>query len=1691
MPIDSERIKLTLEITNPSALNFLKQKQTIKAALELGGADFNKLNKLKKEGLKIKTQLQLEGKGYDQLIKWQREGIKIKASIEGLPSLSTGSRSSGGGRTTSSGVPISQKDLNAAQVAEYDRIYAAKDAARDERERRDRFKRLFETYVKAQEQLTKATQDAARAAERMARANERAAEQLIRDLSRTSARGARTTNQFTRGFENSSPLEGPDAGMLSRRDRARIQERQYDAYQENLDRNERIRQSKIRQANIDAAKARTVEEFKLSGVNMKAFSMFKKFQTQEEDRLIRELEAETRRETTRNLADARKSVAFNNRVRRTSINDALGAGRNFRISQSGAPKLFRANTIEDRAITEVLRSPSFFNLDEVIEDVAFRNNTTPSRLTSALTIPRQGQGFGPLNPNRRKFFDPSRVDLKDKQLQKELGFSFLFGGPTALAGSLAGESIAPGGAFLGGAAAQVGVDLATRGFETLIETLRKAAEAGLVFNESILGISATLQATSRVTGPGGQELSFGDQLKFQQGRARDIQVAARSKLLKIGIGGEKEATLVQAIVAGAAQRGIQLTPEEAATLAERIGGAVQAQRPELLGNASQLRRDVEDLLSGLPNRTVLGSLVKGFAPNIGTAASGKDLIQASQGLAQFPAVLAGSRNNPVTALNQLNSAFDNLNTTVGDKLITSLIPAINSLSDALSDSRLAEGLTNFVVGIGTITSALAQLFLPKRGDLSSPKVDENSPLSEKIGSAISRTTLTAINPFAIYGNLFGSIGQGASFLENQVNPKGSSQEVQGKAEIRAGTVLENVLKDIGGGKAIDLGESSSGKDSIGSRLAAINSLPTLIDRVEEESIAQINKDLKDGLNNPNSNVTDLFKSQRERIKAARAISTQNKIGANLLGQSITQEKINEEAGLIDTSSFGGEFRLAQFQAQTDGLRKRQVQDEIKLRKEDIKSKQDLLDSAKKEAQDPNSKVSAESIRRLFKDVKDATAGLEEAENKLIKIRREETSTIDSAANAIQKRLTQEREAFNPSTFAGQRGLLDLENRSIGVERRRIASRRDKLREDLTTASTAGERADILDSLEQLDLDSRIAGNRSEILGQNRVRQSVSEASGKLDFIRLGQNDELARAQFGLNSRSLGLQGQSLDLQSASLKLSFAELADKSKELAGNFNQASRALEDFKKEAGNRSFGRQSQLLSAIDAAREKGVSESTISNLLFGTELSSLSTEGEGREAFERKAAESNLATLAGRFQTSRIKSEEAEEQIRLENAKKAAERAERSLAIQEANLKLDEQRLDIAKQQLIIDQKRLIQGEQDRQFNQLKQLIDLGLQFKGETGTFAETVQAAGADAQSKIEPFIKSIITGKPIPGFDERIKAQYGITPLPSGAVGLPTDAATGSVSIKKTGIPNPNDNLIMDAEGNYFNPEEASRNKSIYPTGRGVPLRESKEQGLYYDILARRQELVPGYDSGNFDAAQLAEANSKLSAEFGEDNFKDFQYFQNLNKGIFGDRKRALAMFEQYNKRKNKFADIRNYEFTDGKTRHLLDGKSYATQFFMDSALDRNDNMPSPVDGFEEFPPAATVAPGTVLPFELLESSVDVRNNALKGDVLRNTKGAIAYKEIAAALSGIRPGSDRKDSNNVFDSDFQTGKEQLAKIKPGFASTAVAQAAGEGHKEMVSKVGSLEQGLKSLVQAAMDAPGKTGAAFQAALQNSFGN
>jgi hypothetical protein len=886
------------------------------------------------------------------------------------------------------------------------------------------------------------------------------------------------------------------------------------------------------------------------------------------------------------------------------------------------------------------------------------------------------------------------------QGQGALGITGSFLGATAGAFSGNPENTLIGGQ-IGGAVGQ----FAATSFEKVAQALTHAAEAGIQFESSLLGISSILQANTVVSGPGGEALSTQEQLQIQSQEARQIQQSARAKLLPIGIAGEKEATLIQAIIAGASQRGIQLDASQAATVAERLGGAIQAQRPELLQNTSQVRRDVEDLLSGLPNRTVLGSLVKGFAPGIGEATTAEDLIRRTEGLKSFPESLRNS-DNPLVALNQFNATLDNLNVAIGDKLITTLAPALKEFTKVISDPELTkavgtltQNISNLVAGIIKTAANLAE----KTGKVINAAGPETTGAISGAGTGAATGAL-ALAKFGILPALGGAVvggilgaGQGQlSGLQSQtqqINETNKTLEAQleerrNKAQIAASP--EGRIKALLEGTGVEDFTPDNQVDSI-VKLQRTSAARDLIEANFTEKVKKLFA---------NADTQEDTLGALKALPGLKADARGQQLAANIGIGQLLQGLLSEQSQLFDVSNQGGQIN--------------QQRATLPITQEATKNAEERLQLAFQRAEDLRASIApgaSEDIRRET-NIK-ADAEVRAATDALIKARIAERDAIQQlTASETQRVKTLRDSQFDSGTFQGRLGLSQS---ALTDAKQRITNANstiNSLQEDLNLSSNPIDKANIQSRIDQAKLDRNAA--EVDKAGASRAIQTQT-----IDFA-----EGLSKATEAVKSYALAQEAARDKVQELNDRLSRAgiqreELGLRSQDLSDSILKASRALSDFAEDKGLRKLqaegATQSAAQSVFDTAIGAGFDSDTALSFLGGNVQSAFI---KGSPDFDPQAAGLNAVRQAqerlrvAQRDESRLSEDD---QLRFGGLQRDAQR----LQLQKQGIFLDERDLDRSERSIRREQELQPFEEKNRQFQTLRQLV--GLQQQG--------IEAPGAD--------------------------------------------------------------------------------------------------------------------------------------------------------------------------------------------------------------------------------------------------------------------------------------------------------------------------------------------------------------------------
>lgn len=914
----------------------------------------------------------------------------------------------------------------------------------------------------------------------------------------------------------------------------------------------------------------------------------------------------------------------------------------------------------------------------------------------------------------------SPINQKELQAQafKDLGQATALGalqgqGLGSLGGSLlggvAGALGGPGGVFLGSAVGGAIGQQASTALEKLTHALENSAEAGIQFESSLLGISSVLQANTTVRGADGAVLPIGEQLQFQGQQARSIQQAARSRLLPLGIAGEKEATLVQAIVAGSSQRGIQLSADQASLIAERLGGAIQAQRPELLQNTSQIRRDVEDLLSGLPNRTILSSLVKGFAPGIGDATSAEDLVKRTQGLAPFPEALKNS-NNPVVALNQFNAALDNLNVAIGDKLVTTITPALKDLSKTISDPKFGEALFTLTGQIGTLVAALIEgtaSITQKAGKAAAAAGPEASGALAfgGGGAALGALLGTPLGPLGIAGGgiLGGSLGaifgqNNAVFAQRDANLRSVEEQQAELDRKRKGVVtgsasaasrISSLLKETG---TEDFNPDIQ-RDTL-SNLQFQSLAQGLIPKALEERLATNKANLEEELKTLGpKEAEEARKGFLKQQQAAIGESQGQRLAANIAISGNLEKLIGDRQGLLDTSSPLGQVNQLQVAQPIQEALVKQAQERLGLAKEEADRR--IANIAPNASPD----IRREETIKAEAEVRAATDNLTKAFLNLINT----TEQLIEAEN--QRARTLRDSQFDSGTVQGRIGLAKSGSQ---FERDQVQSfdvEIGSLRRQLETAVSPEDRANLQSKLE----GAQLKRNQSEVqrAGFDRAAQSetIAFSEGLFKATEAIRSYTLAQEAARDKVAELADRSSRLSIQQEQLKLTSQSLDD-------SLIQAKRNLTDFAEDRGLRKLqvegGTQSAAQNVFDTAIGAGFDQDTALSFLGGNVQSAFI---KGSPDFDPQAAGLNAVRQAQeRLRISQRSESRLSDDEQLEFNK--LQREAGSLELQKKGIPLDENDLGRSRRALEREKELLPFDQKNRQFSTLKDLI--GLQQQG-----------------------------------------------------------------------------------------------------------------------------------------------------------------------------------------------------------------------------------------------------------------------------------------------------------------------------------------------------------------------------------------
>lgn len=1050
MPTSSERIRLVLEIANPSVRANLAKDINVKMKVTLdksSGGGFSTLQKWQESGLNLKVNLQLGGTGFNQIQKWISEGIVIKTRFENSGGSYQASRA-GINPKPKTGSP-KDLDVHPENARRQDLISRASAAGINYRGRTtdqlesdisakeqqnaqkslDRAAKTFEIYrqiAKKQQEIFEQQQKVEAIRKRSASNSKAFSDSFFSELGvqdQSNVRPIRTIPSFTnRG-------SGPSVNTAA--------SKQFDQAIGNEFKN--FFGSTLKAVNEGVRG--TVKEFTL-GKGKPAVSG---------DKFISEFLNTLKSELGSSRASGVKTVnslttprpdyekgsnefnrSFIDEFRRPSkgskgpktITEAFGQGispedleerqrqdtqfeRNASIRRRppgiSDAQSFRNQQRLKRATERALLSPVFSNFDEEIEKSAFDFGVSPGDLRKSI------------GSQKRSLIDPRRLGAKG--VAREATFAFLFGGLPGLGGALAGASVSPeGGSFVGATLAQKAADTIGEVFHKVADALGEAAQAGLEFERSILTISSVLQKNSTVVTPNGAPADIKDVVQFQDQRARAIQRKARPALAKIGIAGSAEATLLRGLLTGAASRGFDFDPDQLAQLAGLLGGATSLFAPELKDNPSLFAKNIEEFVQGKSNasRTVLGSAIPSVLQEAKRASSPEEFLKAAQKLEPLLDVLKNS-DNVAASLTRLNASFDILKTTVGDEFLKSLAPGIKQLSDVLSKSKVGDSLVSLAKIIGAFASDIVKIaaFLLEKFGAKTVAVPGGAALGAGAGAALGFGAGSFFGG-PLFGGLLGGLAGGllggvaGGFGGNALGDLANNQSAAVRAQLDADNALKNPkgLKPVPTPESviqgilapIGLGEGSFDQAS-DTRLQSnpfykLKTIDKALDKIKENS----SPELKDKF------LPDLLTERLDQLKKLQDTLENNFDDFTFAGQ---REKLLFRRGALGSQESDSHALVSSLQKKLTSVGP-ETDEGVKVSSQLDQAQQDLADILKKEAQVGHDLVDVDQARiHVERSLRDAIEDVRHAKVEEALETRKLTRDLAEAQTAVKEFAAQE------------------------------------------------------------------------------------------------------------------------------------------------------------------------------------------------------------------------------------------------------------------------------------------------------------------------------------------------------------------------------------------------------------------------------------------------------------------------------------------------------------------------------------------------------------------------------------------------------------------------------------------------------------------------------------------------------------
>lgn len=683
------------------------------------------------------------------------------------------------------------------------------------------------------------------------------------------------------------------------------------------------------------------------------------------------------------------------------VNISNAQQRFFEQSREGQLQAFQRNQNLLEANRE-FRSSIFSNR----EQIANARGLLPSEITA-----------------QKSFFNLS--NLGQPGTLSTIILSGLLGGPLSGIGGVAGATTlgGPTGALIGTAV----FEFVGREFAKLAGTLVEAAQAGLQFQKSIVSIAAIFQSATKITDLRGNVLPIAEQIKIQNLRARQTQLATREQLAPLGFGTEGATTILQSILLGASERGLNFNPNELALLSKRFASTIAALEPEAINDPSRILRTLPDIVGGLPRAgsSEIGAALKSIVPQLfsGGIKSEAEFLKITKALDSFVEVLTQSAGTASIALAKLTIIFQNAKADFGDKLLQGIVPGLTALADALNDPAIKEGLLLLGSTIGSFINGV----LEAAAKLTKFTLDPNTMINI-IAPAID----TALKALGFHG----------SDLTGTLKTKQKENFVKGLIETTAGV--------LGGDFKV---ETDPGK-IVGQALEAA---------FKKQDFAQFLPALS--TQTPGALKTELTRALSAQAVRPGGFSPEQSLGAQFALIEVTQAEIARAQSLQDTATSLGKVQSAEEAlSRIPGL---------------LETGRAAFTIATENLANAKEGTSAFAL---------AVAGLESAENSLVAARKQGFQAINDLI-AAEHTLTAKLKATLPSgTAAGREGASKLDLAQTDRDIERLEATKSSLAIDFLSATTDVEKNILQQQIFEnaLNLGERQATKVNQVIADQNI-----------------------------------------------------------------------------------------------------------------------------------------------------------------------------------------------------------------------------------------------------------------------------------------------------------------------------------------------------------------------------------------------------------------------------------------------------------------------------------------------------------------------------------------------------------------------------------------------------------------------------